>query len=334
MARKPRLEVEGGLYHIITRGNDRRDIFHSIQDFQRFIALLKAQKERLPFYLYAFCLMTNHIHLLIERRTDDVGRIMHRLLTGYSQYYNRRYHNVGHVMQGRYKSILCQSDPYLGELVRYIHLNPVRAKMVAKPEDYPHSSHRAYMGIEPYGAIDVDPVLRRFGPNKERARERFANHVAAGMGHGHLDAFYEAKDGVLGSDEFVDSMIHRIGEYVPKGTPELKAEETVDADVLADAVETVCGLSRADLCGLGKSSQIVEARELLIVCGRRLGVPGKVLSELSNLSSASISRRHDAAVRKIKDDTMLRESADEVVRTYRMMTSERSSKTEASKTEA
>src|SRR4051794_25898000 len=107
MARKPRLEIEGGLYHIITRGVDRQDIFHSPGDYEKFFTLLSGQKGRLPFYLYAYCLMTNHVHLLIERRTDDVGRIMHRILTGYSQYYNRRYRRSGHVLQGRYKPILC-----------------------------------------------------------------------------------------------------------------------------------------------------------------------------------------------------------------------------------
>lgn len=93
--------------------------------------------------------MTNHVHLVIERRADLVGLIMHRLLTGYSQYYNRKYRRVGHVLQGRHKAILWDSQVYLGRLVRYIHLNPVRAKMVERPEDHPYSSHRAYAGIEP-----------------------------------------------------------------------------------------------------------------------------------------------------------------------------------------
>ncbi|MFN0141254.1 MAG: transposase [Pyrinomonadaceae bacterium] len=91
MARKARVEIEGGLYHLITRGNDRQTIFHCDEDHAKFLSLLSAQKERLPFFLYAFCLMSNHVHLLIEWKADTIGRIMHRLLTGYSQYYNRRY---------------------------------------------------------------------------------------------------------------------------------------------------------------------------------------------------------------------------------------------------
>src|SRR3989442_8289098 len=163
MARKTRAEVEGGLYHVITRGNNRRQIFHSPGDYEKFLSLVAVQKVRLRFFLYAYCLMTNHVHLLIERQADTIGRLMHRVLTGYSQYYNRRYRRVGHLLQGRYKSILCQSDRYLAELVRYIHLNPVRAGMVNQPEDYKYSSHRAYLGMEPPGMVDVDPVLRHFG---------------------------------------------------------------------------------------------------------------------------------------------------------------------------
>ena len=103
MARRARVEVEGGLYHLITRGNDRQDVFHSREDHSKFLSLLAKRKERSAFYLYAYCLMTNHVHLLIERQAEPIGRIMQRLLTGYSQYYNRRHRRVGLVFQGRHK---------------------------------------------------------------------------------------------------------------------------------------------------------------------------------------------------------------------------------------
>src|SRR5437773_208027 len=136
MPRKGRAEVEGGLHHVITRGNNRRQIFNSPSDYEKFLSLLAVQKIKLPFFLYAYCLMSNHVHLLIERQASTVGRIMHRLLIGYAQYYNRRYERIGHLLQGRHKAILCQSERYLAELVRYIHLNPMRAAMVRLPEEY------------------------------------------------------------------------------------------------------------------------------------------------------------------------------------------------------
>jgi REP element-mobilizing transposase RayT len=212
MARKARAEVEGGLYHVITRGNNRRQIFNSPADYEKFLLLLAVLKIKLPFFLYAYCLMTNHVHLLLERQASAVGRIMHRLLTGYAQYYNRRYRRVGHLLQGRHKAILCQSERYLSELVRYIHLNPVRAGMVTRPEDYQYSSHRAYLGLEPAGVVDVDPVLRHFGASKEVARDRYRKFVEAGLKQGHCREFYAADEGrILGSEEFIDATIHRIG---------------------------------------------------------------------------------------------------------------------------
>src|SRR5438445_6542952 len=157
--------------------------------------------------------MTSHLPLLVERRADSIGLIMHRVLTGYSQYYNRRYRRVGHLFQGRHKAILCQSDRYLSELVRYIHLNPVRARMVASPEDYTYSGHSAYLGLKPAGILDVDPVLRHFGARKKFAREAYRQFVAAGMKIGHQEEFYQTDDGrILGTEEFVDATIHRIGE--------------------------------------------------------------------------------------------------------------------------
>ncbi len=137
MARKARLEVEGGLYHVITRGNDRQDIFHDNEDYLKFLSLLTIQKQKAGFFIYAYCLMTNHVHLLIERGQETVGRIMQRVLTGYSQWYNRRYRHIGHVFQGRHKAILCDSDTYLAELVRYIHLNPVRERWLCSPKTIP-----------------------------------------------------------------------------------------------------------------------------------------------------------------------------------------------------
>ena len=304
MARRARVEVEGGLYHLITRGNDRQDIFHSREDFIKFLSLLAKQKERAAFYLYAYCLMTNHVHLLIERRVDTVGSIMQRLLTGYSQYYNRRYKRVGHVFQGRHKSILCQSETYLGKLVRYIHLNPVRARMVAEAEDYPYSSHRAYLGLEPTGIIDVDPVLRLFGNRREIAQKYFADYV--GAAHDDDGTYSSAENDILGSDEFVDAAIHRLGGVERKGGRTVKkAGHPFDADRLIAAVETVFGMSRLDFYGPDKSTRAVMAKDVLILTGREAGASTTALSVITGLDSSSVSRRYDSALQKTQRNRKL-----------------------------
>jgi putative transposase len=322
MARKPRIELEGGLYHIIARGNNRQAIFHSEDDYRKFLSLLSLQKQKLGFYLYSYCLMTNHVHLLIERQAETVGRIMLRVLTGYSQYYNRKYRKVGHVFQGRHKAVLCQSDKYLGELVRYIHLNPVRAKMVRKAEKYPWSGQRAYLGMEPSGMVDVDPVLRLFGAKKKKARENFAVYVAAGAKLGHQEQYYMASEsGILGSEEFVDETIHRLGEKSRRREVRHRQNEDTrdfNSDALIDAVETVCGLPNDQFCGQGKSSRTMLAKEALIVSGKRIGVKMTTLAELTGLSVASISRRHDAAMQKLRENKEFAMIVDDVIAFYQM----------------
>jgi putative transposase len=99
MPRKPRIEMPGGLYHVISRGNNRRKVFRTSADYGRFTEIVQAQKSKMPFYLYAYCLMPNHIHLLIERRDESISKIMQRVLTTYSQYHNRKYNKIGHVLR-------------------------------------------------------------------------------------------------------------------------------------------------------------------------------------------------------------------------------------------
>ncbi len=318
MARKLRVEVEGGLYHLIARGNDRQDIFHSHEDRQRFLALLLKEKVRSPFFLYAYCLMTNHIHLLLERQAETIGSIMQRVLGGYSHYYNRRYKHIGHVFQGRHKSMLCQSDRYLAELVRYIHLNPVRAGMVTMPEEYPYSSHRAYLGLQPDDLTAIDPVIRLFGSKRESAIEHFKTYVLAETGLVASEAFDSPAEGyILGSEEFVDSTIHRIGD-TPRRRSEHRKDrgKPFDAAVLISAVATVFGLSEDKFCGPEKSAKAVLAKEVLILIARERGAAGTELSLIAGLDTSNISRRHDAAREKLQTDRKLAYARDQVEKLY------------------
>jgi REP element-mobilizing transposase RayT len=319
MARRARAEVEGGLYHVITRGNNRGQIFNAPADYEKFLSLLSVQKARLPFFLYAYCLMTNHVHLLIERQADSIGRIMHRLLTGYSQYYNRRYRRVGHLLQGRHKAILCQSDRYLCELVRYIHLNPVRAQMVDEPEQYRYSGHRAYLGLQPAGIVDVDPVLRHFGVKKHLARQAYSQFMIVGMELGHQQELYLAEEGrILGSEEFVDTTIHRIGEI--RRSLRIANQNRSGGFVISRlmaVIEKVCQVPREEFCGPGKNARVVLAKEMLILTGCQLGASLRVLGEITALSSGSLSRRHDAAKSKMHGDAEINKLVMRILKEYR-----------------
>src|SRR5438128_5650955 len=146
MARKPRVEFDGALYHVIVRGNHRRDIFRDTTDRVTYLERIEHYRERYHCMVYAYVLMSNHVHLLIETGVVGLSKIMQAVQFTYTQRYNRRHRMVGHLFQGRYKAILCDRNAYLLELVRYIHLNPGRMRNSVDPRKFRWSSHRSYLG--------------------------------------------------------------------------------------------------------------------------------------------------------------------------------------------
>ena len=167
MARKPRIDFPGALYHVIARGNRRAVILHDEADATAYLERLERYRVRDGCALYAYVLMHNHVHLLFETGERPLARTMHTLQFTFSQYYNRRYNKTGHVFQGRYQAIVCDRDAYLLELVRYLHLNPARIRTPLNPWTYPWSSHRRLPGTdEPRTGEDdpgVDPVSSTTG---------------------------------------------------------------------------------------------------------------------------------------------------------------------------
>jgi len=241
---------------------------------------------------------------------------MHRMLTGYSQYYNRKHQKVGHVLQGRHQSILCQTDQYLSELVRYIHLNPVRAKMVSRPEQYEFSSHRAYLGLESSEIVDADSVLRHFGAKKQIARKHFAQFVMAGKKIGHRKEFYQATEQrVLGTEEFVDATIHRIG-HRPRERQLLRPTCPFNSEALFAAVGQISGFRRSEFCGPSKNGAIVKVKEGLIIVGMEAGASVTRLSQITNMSTSTISRRHDAARSRMREHHELDKLVRDIRREY------------------
>jgi hypothetical protein len=237
--------------------------------------------------------------LLVEMRDNPISRIMQRLLTSYSQYHNRNYKKTGHVFQGRYKSILCQSDQYLGELVRYIHLNPVRAKMVTGADEYEFSGHRAYLGMDASGLVDAEPVLRHFGGTKKRAVEVYQRFVEAGVGHKSRQEYYRAVEGrVLGGEGFLKEVAHRVGEH--RGG--LAQPIRVTIDELLRVAEWVSGLKREELCSNSKRRGTVAIKEAVIVLGRRNGIRGRDLAAALGVDPSAVTRRIDAARSREKEN--------------------------------
>ncbi|MDI6704977.1 MAG: transposase [Bacillota bacterium] len=175
MPRNVRKKSQSGIYHAITRGINRQQIFHSEEDCRRYLEILERIKDVSGCEIYGYCLMGNHVHLLVKENKEGIGQIMKRLGTSYAYWYNLKYERLGHVFQDRYKSECVEDEKYLLTVIRYIHNNPVKAGMVKKPEQYRWSSYSAYCGgIEyPTGLTQTHIVLELFSEDRERAVEQF-----------------------------------------------------------------------------------------------------------------------------------------------------------------
>ncbi len=180
MSRAPRIEIAGGVYHVIARGNERRDIFRDDSDRHLYLARLAECRDRYRFGVLAYCLMPNHVHLAVERGPVPLSKIMLALHSYYSQKFNFRHERVGHLFQGRYKAFLVELDRYLAALVRYIHLNPVKAGVADRPESYPWSSDRWYREGGGPSWLDVDFVLARLAPSRSRACAAYRRWMGSG----------------------------------------------------------------------------------------------------------------------------------------------------------
>jgi hypothetical protein len=175
--------------------------------------------------------------------------------------------------------------------------------------------------MEPAGIVDVDPVLRHFGTRKEVARDSYRKFVEAGIKQGHCEEFYAADEGrILGNEEFINATIHRIGEAgssnrgaKKKGCPVREFE----TDRLVAAVERVCRIPREDFCGTSKSGPAIMAKEMLILIGLQMGASMRVLSEIIGISPSALSRRHDAARRKVRENANTSKLASEIIQEYR-----------------
>src|SRR3989337_3824537 len=207
MARKPRIEFPGAFYHVVSRGNQRQNIFHDKSDHLAYLNRLEHYRKKYRVNVYAFILMSNHVHLLVETKDAPLSKFMQGIQFTYTQYYNRKYSKIGHLFQGRYKTILCDRDAYLLELVRYLHLNPARMRRSVDPWRYKWSSHRGYLGEGCPVRIETRFVLGQFGKAIGQARQSYIQFMKEGLGIGHEDKYYDTIDQrLLGDEQFIEEV--------------------------------------------------------------------------------------------------------------------------------
>jgi len=228
MPRPLRITVSNLPFHVLDRGNNRQIIFHDDEDFIYFLKLLKRYKKELKFKLYHFCLMSNHIHLMIEPTVEgSLPKIMMRLTLAYSSFFNKKYRGVGHVWQGRYKSSLVDKEDYFIWCGLYVELNPVRAGLVARPENWRWSSYNfhAFGKTDPLleGLIDADPYYLKLGNTFQERQKKYREQMEGVVKE---EAFLrnirkKLDEGVFGKPSFIQEMKEKfkIKSLRPRGRP-------------------------------------------------------------------------------------------------------------------
>lgn len=285
MSRPLRIEFPGALYHLTARGNARENIFLDDEDRLRFLDLLAKEIDQQRWRCYAYCLMSNHYHLLIETPQPNLTRGMRRLNGVYTQAFNRRHTRVGHVLQGRYKSIIVDRDSYLLELARYIVLNPVRAKMVKRVGDWPWSSYRATLGEAARPSwLASDYLIEQFG---RRGRSAYRDFVTAGIGQASV---WEGLRGQiwLGSEAFLKRMQGHADRRPTANVPSVQRAPARPRaqDVLAQ-VGKVYGLNKREMLDRGDPEAFQCAVYLL---RRAANLPIAEVSRLAGVSAARVSQ--------------------------------------------
>lgn len=213
MARQLRIQFEGALYHIISRGNERMMIFLDEADRIKYLNILSTTIKRFNWLCHVYCLMGNHYHLMVETPDANLAKGMKYLNQVYTQFFNWKYNRVGHVLQGRYKSYIVQKEAYLLHCCRYIVLNPWDAKLVQHPKMWKWSSYGATAGVnKPEPFLTTDWLLEIFGSDVRRARGNYVKFVEADMNEKRSKLEYKYQL-FLGSDEFAESIMKRNGPF-------------------------------------------------------------------------------------------------------------------------
>ncbi len=208
MARQLRIEFPGAFYHVTARGNERKAVFKSIKDREQFFSYLESASNRYGAIIHAYCLMDNHYHILIETPLGNLSKIMQHINSAYTTYFNIKRDRSGHLFQGRYKSILVEVDEYAKELSRYIHLNPVRAKMVKTPEEYQWSSYSYYADKRKAPEwLYRDFILGYFGKRLSTSQRNYRKFVHSLVGEVYDSPFTDVIYSViLGSQEYAQEI--------------------------------------------------------------------------------------------------------------------------------
>ncbi|MCK9229795.1 MAG: transposase [Syntrophales bacterium] len=316
MPRKPRIDAPGTLHHVIARGIAREEIFRSDRDRASFLDRLEAVLEETETACYAWALIPNHFHLLLRTGTVPLSTAMRSLMTGHAVSFNRRHGRCGHLFQNRYRSIICQEDAYFFQLVRYIHLNPLRAGIVDDMDGlsrYPFSGHSVLMGTHTKSWQESEEVLAHFGETLPSARRNYRDFVLQGIDQGRRSDLtgggllrsaggwtpvresgnagrgFKTDERILGDSDFVARVLATAQETFDR-RHSIKSRG-ISLDVIVTRVAELLDMAIEDVVRRGRFKDTVSARSLVCYLAvRELGMTMTSLAEYFAISTVAISK--------------------------------------------
>jgi len=306
MPRGPRLDAPGILQHVIARGIERGKIFIYPEDYHFFIKRLGKVTTETGTNILAWCLLPNHFHLLLKTNNQPLSSFMKRLLTGHAVTFNRRHRRSGHLFQNRYKSIVCQEDAYLLQLIRYIHLNPLKASLVAdnkELDDYPYSSHQILIGKKRLDWQKAESTLIYFGKSISRARRSYRKFLTEGVKNnadlegggllrsiGGLENLTKERmafdERILGDSTFVEELLQ-----IESLKARIKPGPQISTKELIEKVTCHFNIRPSDLKGSVRTKSATEARAAIsFLAVEYLGLKGATIARELKVTKACISR--------------------------------------------
>jgi len=315
MPRQPRLDAPGALHHVMGRGIERTNIFRIDRDREDFLDRLANQCMEGNLIVYAWCLLSNHFHLLVRTGRQPIFRSMKKLLTGYVVNFNLRHKRTGHLFQNRYKSIICEDDPYLLELTRYIHLNPVRAGMVGGLEElnnYRWSGHSVIMGRVERKWQDIDTVVGYFGRGRDAVR-KYEQFVREGLSQGRRPELVggglirsvggwsqvlslkrrgikvASDERILGGEGFIERLLSE-AEEKEKETLRL-SRKVPDLATLAKRIVKGEGIEETELRSGMRKKRVVKGRRMFCqLAVGKMRYPGAEVARFLGVTTSSVNR--------------------------------------------
>jgi putative transposase len=303
MARPPRVEFPGALYHVIVRGNERKAVFRDDADREHYLMRLAHYRERFEFRLIAYCLMTNHVHLALETGEVPLSRVIHGLQFSYTQAFNRRHQRSGHLFQGRYKAFLVDADRYFLALLRYIHHNPLEAGLTKRAEDYAWSSDRFYRRGRAPDWLDLDRGYFLMGARRAVGARRYREFIGEEEPQ-RYDEISSLAQTFKGDEVFTAEVLKKVE------VPEL-IRRSLRIEQVARAVADDLGLDLPSLRTPSRRAEASRARAMTAYLGKLCGrIPYSKTAAFFNRDGSSIAKDVFTFDQVLRHSKKIREQVD------------------------